>query len=80
MSDQSSKRKRGFRVIDLRTGVIEPEIVVEAQSPEEAAQRALGIKAFRSGVPKHLVCRVYWVSNGTTNMVRLYKASAYPEA
>jgi len=64
-----------FRVIDLRTAVIEPEAAVEAKSPEEAAEKALGIKALRSGVPKHLVCRVYWVTNGTTNMVRLYSQS-----
>lgn len=60
-----------FRVIDLGTGVIEPEASVEANSPEETAEKALGIKAFRSGAPKHLACRVYWVTNGTMNMVRL---------
>lgn len=68
-----------FRVIDLRTGVIEPEASVEANSPEEAAEKALGIKAFRSGAPKHLVCRVYWVTNGTTNMVRLYLQTSHPQ-
>jgi len=68
-----------FRVIDLRTAVIEPETAVEASSPEEAADKALGIKAFRSGVPKHLVCRVYWVTNGTTNMVRLYSQTSHPQ-
>ena len=62
-----------FRVIDLRTAVIEPEAAIEAASPEEAAEKALGVKAFRSGAPKHLVCRVYWVTNGPTNMVRLYR-------
>lgn len=68
-----------FRVVDLRSGNVERETVIEASSPEEAAERILGVRSFRSGRRGHLVCRVYWVSNGTTNMVRLYKAPAHPQ-
>jgi hypothetical protein len=61
-----------FRIIDLRTGVIEPEQHVEARSPEQAAETALGMKLVRSGHARSLVCRVYWKDANNTNMVRLY--------
>ncbi len=69
-----------FRVIDLRTKTVAPEALVQAQSPEGAAESALGVKAVRSGKPQHLICRVYWETNGTTNMVRLYSESAYSQS
>ena len=64
-----------FRVIDLRSGVIEPEHIVEARSPEEAALQALGERGVRGGMNRtRLFCRVYWTENaGQTNMVRLYR-------
>ena len=63
-----------FRVIDLRSGVIEPEHIVDARTPEEAAMLALGEKGIRGGQNKtRLFCRVYWVQDGHTNMVRLYR-------
>lgn len=44
-----------YRVIDLRTGVIETEIVVDnARSPEHAAREALGMAVVRSGSKKDL--------------------------
>lgn len=63
-----------YRVIDLRTGVIETEIVVDnARSPEHAAREALGMEVVRSGSKKELVARVYWqVPPQPQNMVRLY--------
>lgn len=61
-----------FRIIDLRSGVIEPETQVEARSPEQAAENALGLKLVRSGHARTLVCRVYWNDANNTNMVRLY--------
>lgn len=33
-----------YRVVDLRSGTVEPEHVVDARSPEEAALLELGIK------------------------------------
>ncbi|WP_449397144.1 hypothetical protein [Devosia riboflavina] len=64
-----------FRVIDLRSGVIEPEHIVDAPSPELAALQALGEKGVRGGQNRtRLFCRVYWQdSAGQTNMVRLYR-------
>lgn len=64
-----------FRVIDLRSGVIEPEHIVDAPSPELAALQALGEKGVRDGQNRaRLFCRVYWQdSAGKTNMVRLYR-------
>jgi hypothetical protein len=66
---------RKFRIVDLRSDVIEPEQIVEARSPEDAAWQALGEKAVRGGQSlKRLVCRAYWQdSGGQTNMVRLYR-------
>jgi hypothetical protein len=65
-----------FRIIDLRTGIIEPETQVEARSPEQAAENALGLKLVRSGHARTLVCRVYWNDANNTNMVRLYSKVA----
>ncbi|HWV21040.1 MAG TPA: hypothetical protein VN036_08435 [Devosia sp.] len=64
-----------FRVIDLRSDTGEPESVVIARSPEEAALRALGEKGVRGGQNRNrLICRVYWHEDAQTNMVRLYRA------
>lgn len=64
-----------FRVIDLRSGTIEPESLVDARSPEDAALQALGEKGVRGGQNRNrLICRVYWSQDGQTNMVRLYRA------
>ena len=63
-----------YRVIDLRTGDAAPnETIVEARSPEAAAQGALGLELVRSG-PKHeLRARVYFQHDGQpVSMVRLY--------
>ncbi|WP_449395957.1 hypothetical protein [Devosia riboflavina] len=38
-----------FRVVDLRSGVIEPEHIVEASSPELAALQVLGEKGCEAG-------------------------------
>ena len=62
-----------FRVIDLRTDLIESEQKIQASSPEEAARMVLGIDVYRSGAKQHLVARVYWQGlSGPPNMVRLY--------
>lgn len=64
-----------FRVIDLRSQLVEPEHLVDARSPEDAAHQSLGEKGVRGGQNRaRLLCRVYWSdSEGTTNMVRLYR-------
>lgn len=63
-----------YRVIDLRSAVIEPEaVLVDATSPENAAETILGIKLVRSGAKAQLCARVYWQNpSQPTNMVRLY--------
>lgn len=61
-----------FRIVDLRSTTVTPEYTVEENSPERAAEIALGMKVFRSGDRKNLVCRVYWHSRDNLNMVRLY--------
>lgn len=63
-----------YRVIDLRTGLIDPETVaIEASSPESAAEAVLGIRLVRSGAKANLKARVYWQLSGQPkNMVRLY--------
>ncbi len=65
-----------FRLIDLRSGVIDAEQIVEARSPEDAAAKALGEKVIRGGQNRNrMVCRVYWEeANGQVSMVRLYRA------
>jgi phage-related baseplate assembly protein len=67
-----------FRIIDLRSTTIEPELHAEAKSPEQAAESALGMKLVRAGHPRNLVCRVYWQDAASTNMVRLYSKVLHP--
>ncbi len=67
-----------FRVIDLRSDIIEMEQKVIGSSPEDAARKALGIDVFRSGHKQHLVARVYWQGlSGPPNMVRLYSSTVH---
>jgi hypothetical protein len=68
-----------YRVVDLRTKVIEAdEVLVEGvASPEAAAEKALGMRLVRSGAKKDLVARVYWQPLGQpVSMVRLYSMAA----
>ena len=65
-----------FRIIDLRGASSGSERVVADQTPEGAASRVLNLRLVRAGSPSRLVCKVYWRSGDTTNMVRLYEASA----
>ena len=75
-----------FRVIDLRTEVIEAELHAEAKSPEMAAEKALGLKLVRAGNPRNLVCRVYWQDEKGGNVNRdkpayaTYLPGAIPQA
>jgi hypothetical protein len=68
-----------FRVVDLRLPVVLPEHFVDAKSPEQASEVALGIRGVRSGKPSNLLCRVYWQESGGTNMVRLYILTAHSD-
>lgn len=61
-----------FRIVDLRDAQNQAEHQLEAQTPEAAAGEVLGMRLFRSGAKRDLICRVYWQSPGGTNMVRLY--------
>jgi hypothetical protein len=69
-----------YRVIDLDTQTIDPQPrIVQASSPEHAAELVLGIKLVRSGHKKNLRARVYWrQGTGPTNMVRLYAQAEQP--
>ncbi len=63
-----------FRVIDLRSEIVESQHVVDARSPEDAALQALGEKGIRGGQNRsRMICRVYWSQDEQTNMVRLYR-------
>ena len=64
-----------FRVVDLRSTVIDPsERLVEANTAEAAASIILGIDLVRgSSKNARPVARVYWRDTAEmTNMVRLY--------
>lgn len=65
-----------YRVVDLRSNVIDPHdiFVADATTPEEAVEKALGIVPVRGGLAKDLVARVYWqIGTRPVNMVRLYR-------
>lgn len=72
-----------YRVVDLRTEVIDPETqnITGVSTAEAAAERALGLKLFRSRRPSELRARVYFqLPNGPLTMVRLYtKAPNRPQ-
>lgn len=67
-----------FRVIDLQTEIICPDLkIVVARSPEHAALVALGLQLVRSGSKNNLRARVYYQHPGhPVNMVRLYSKVA----
>jgi len=62
-----------YRIVDLLNSVIDPHaIVVNAPTPEKAAELALGVSLTRSGARRNLRARVYSQGIGALNMVRLY--------
>jgi hypothetical protein len=63
-----------YRIVDLSNETIDPyPIIVDAPSPELAAQQALGVTLTRSGARRNLRARVYSQRDGESmNMVRLY--------
>lgn len=65
---------RKFRVVDLTSEEVRPDILVDAASPEDAVAQALGLKVTRSGPRSNLAARVYWqMPNAPLTMVRLYR-------
>lgn len=71
-----------FRIIDLQLEAVQPDdVIVEARSPEAAAQAALGVELVRSGSKRELRARVYWQHPGQpVSMVRLYSKVSSSEA
>lgn len=64
---------RQYRVVDLTSEEVRPDVLVDALSPEDAAEQALGLKVARSGARRNLAARVYWqMPNSPLCMVRLY--------
>lgn len=63
-----------YRVVDLLNETIDPEArIVEAGTPELAAELALGVRLTRSGARRNLRCRVYHERAGQPpSMFRLY--------
>jgi hypothetical protein len=65
---------RQFRVVDLTSEEVRPDVLVDAASPEDAVAQALGLKVARSGARSNLAARVYWqMPNSPLTMVRLYR-------
>ncbi|MDP2782006.1 MULTISPECIES: hypothetical protein, partial [Devosia] len=63
-----------YRVVDLTTDEIRPDIHVTSWCPEAAAEIALGLKLVRSGNKPNLAARVYCQGkDGMVSMVRLYR-------
>jgi hypothetical protein len=70
-----------YRVIDVRSNTIDShELIVEAESPEDAVLEALGVEVTGGrGFDRDLVARVYWRTPGETmNMARLYRKRENP--
>ena len=63
-----------YRVVDLLSDVADPApIIIDAQTPEKAAELALGVSLTRSGAKRNLRARVYCEQPGQpVRMVRLY--------
>lgn len=65
-----------YRVIDLRTDTIrlDEQTISDANSPEEAALKALGVDLVRGGRGAKLQARVYYqLVDQPLAMVRLYQ-------
>lgn len=64
---------KSFKVVDL--GNENAEHLVSAQTPEEAAQSAIGVPLTRSGTAKNLRAKVYWQTSPQQPLlvVRLYE-------
>jgi hypothetical protein len=72
-----------YLVVDLRFATAMPSttVVSRAYNTEAAAQLVLGIDLVRSGRPKDLQAKVYFVDrSGVLNMVRLYRRPGGSEA
>ncbi|MFK4812698.1 hypothetical protein N8A98_14755 [Devosia neptuniae] len=71
-----------YRVVDLASGGAEPpeHQVDGVNSPEAAAEKALGTRLFRSGRKADLRARVYFQRPGMPlSMVRLYAKAIKPD-
>jgi hypothetical protein len=66
-----------FTIIDCRLPIVSEPLSVTAYNPEDAARQALSLELMRSGLPKEMVCRVYWQEGERKSMVRLYRRSAH---
>ena len=68
--------RREFRVVDCRSDVVDPaEIIVVAETPEQAASLAIGedlVRGGRKSRPVAASARVYFRTEGALTMVRLY--------
>ena len=65
-----------FRVIDLRSAIIDAEVrIVETTSPETGGAGCSRVDPVRNGSKKDLIARVYWHKSPSepTNMVRMYR-------
>lgn len=81
MAEGKEQMPLSYRVVDLASGGAEPveHLVEGVASPEAAAEKALGIRLFRSGRKAELRARVYFQRPGTPlSMVRLYTRPARP--
>lgn len=67
----TQKKLTAFCVVDLRTAIFEPGRILNAATPEEAGELALGEKVNRHGqFPRQAACRVYWPNGGVTVLYR----------
>ena len=63
-----------IEVIDLRPGSSATAQIVSGSTPSDAAARLLGEPVVRSGAPKNLIAKCYFVNEtGGRNMVRFYR-------
>ena len=67
-----------YKIVDLRAETIEAEPrIVDAKSPEKAAEFLLGLQLVRGGQPHDLRARVYSQTPGNPlTMVRLYERAS----
>jgi hypothetical protein len=71
-----------YRVVDLRSDTAMPRttVVSRAYNSQAAAKSVLGMDLTRSGRPKDLQAKVYFVDrSGILNMVRLHRKSENSE-
>jgi hypothetical protein len=65
-----------FEIVDVRPGADASRQIANGHAPDTVAASVLGEEVVRSGAPKRLIAKVYFLNaSGDRNMVRFYRTA-----